>query len=137
MKAEVRWVHEHHFIGADNKGNQTHFDSRDDDSFPSGVSPIYAVLEALAACSAMDVVDIIRKKRKTVSDLKITASAERAMEHPKVYTKSHLHFALTSPDAELSDLNRAIELSHDKYCSLSALFKNAGCDSTWSSEIIR
>ena len=137
MKSEVCWIQDHHFIGTDNKGNQTHFDSRDDGSFPSGVSPVYAVLEALAACSAIDVVDILRKKRKTINDLRITATAERREEHPKVFTSAHLHFLLISPDAETADLNRCIELSQEKYCSVSAVVKNSGCVLTWSSEIQR
>jgi putative redox protein len=135
MKTELRLVKDHHFIGTDAKGTQTHFDSRADDVFPAGASPTASVLEAVCACTAIDVVDILNKKRRTVSDLRISAEAERAETHPRVFTSVHLHFVLKSPDATIEDLNRCIELSQEKYCTVSAIVKRSGCPLSWTAEV--
>lgn len=137
MKATVYLVQNHHLVGTDEKNLQTHFDSRSDGTHPDGTTPVAAILQAMSACSAIDVVDILKKKRKTITNLVIETDGERAEEHPRVFTKAHMHFKLTSPDAEVQDLNRSIELSHEKYCSVSAMFVRSGCAVTWSAEIIR
>ncbi|MBL7976105.1 MAG: OsmC family protein [Candidatus Kapabacteria bacterium] len=136
MKVITRFVQGHHFIGSDEKNVQTHFDSRSD-GFPAGTTPVAAILQAMAACSAIDVVDILNKKRKTVTNLVIETDGERAEEHPRVFTKALLHFKLTSPDADIKDLERSIELSQDKYCSVSAMFSRSGCTLSWSAEVVR
>ncbi len=61
-------------------------------------------------------------------DFDIQIESERAEEHPKVFTKINIKYILKSPDAELKDLERAVELSQDKYCSVSAMLKKAGVD---------
>jgi len=103
----------------------------------SGPTPMEYMLQSVASCSGMDVLSILRKKRKTIDDLKITITGEKRDEHPKIYTKANVHYILTSPDAEEKDLIRSIELSQDKYCGASAMFKLAGCDVTWTQELHR
>ena len=94
------------------------------------------VLESLGACSMMDIAAIIRKKRKQITKLEAKISAERATKHPKVFTKVYIKYVLTSPDAELKDLERAVELSHTTYCSVSAMFKSSGCEVISECELI-
>lgn len=130
-------VQDHHLIGSDEKNIQTHFDSNSGENYPAGASPMSIMLQALPACSAMDVIDIVRKKRKTVTGLTMSAEAERAEEHPRVFTKVRMHYNLSSPDATEQDVQRAIELSQDKYCSVSGMFKKSGCEIEWSFEITR
>lgn len=103
----------------------------------AGPTPMEYMLQSVAACSGMDVVSILKKKRKTISDLKIQIVGEKRDENPKIFTKANVHYTLTSPDAEEKDLTRSIELSQDKYCGASAMFKLAGCDVTWTQELIR
>ena len=101
-----------------------------------GASPMEIMLQSVAGCSGMDVVSILQKKRKTINDLKIEITGEKRDEHPSIYTKAHLKYTLTSPDAEMKDLNRSIELSQDKYCGASEMFKLAGCEVTWEASLI-
>jgi len=86
-----------------------------------------AVLEALAACSMMDVIGILKKKRKTVVALTASVGADRAESHPKVFTSITISYLLESPDSSLADLEKAVSLSLGTYCSVSAMLKQGGC----------
>lgn len=97
--------------------------------------PMETFLMALGACTSMDVLSILRKKRKTIQGFSVKLIGERAREHPMVFTKVHLVYELVSPDATIDDLNRSIELSQTKYCSASAMFKEAGCEVSWEAII--
>jgi putative redox protein len=103
----------------------------------SAAAPMDVFLQSVAACSSMDVVSIIRKKRRTITDFRIEIEGERAEEHPKVYTHIAVKYILTSPDATEADLTRAVELSQDQYCSAFAMVKRSGCTVAWSCEIVR
>ncbi|MFA5511655.1 MAG: OsmC family protein [Candidatus Kapaibacterium sp.] len=121
---------------SDSEGLITNFDaSKSHGGTGVGSSPMVVMLEAMAACSFLDVLSIIKKKRKQVDDLQIIVDGKRAEEHPKVYETVHLHFILTSPDAEQNDLERAMELSQTKYCGASAMFQRSGCKVSWDGEI--
>ena len=125
-------------IGKNELGLETVFDthtsSGGEDTAPT---PMEVLLQAMAACSFMDVVSIIRKKRKEVVSLDVYAKAVRATQHPKVLTEVHLTYTLTSPDAEQGDLERAVELSQKTYCGASAMFQRSGCKVTWETVINR
>jgi putative redox protein len=103
----------------------------------SNQSPVEAVLSALASCSSIDVLDIIKKKRKTVIDLTVESEGQRRQEpFPRIFEHIHLHFKLTSPDTEMNDLEQAVKLSMDKYCSVAGMI-NSTCKIEYSWEIIR
>ncbi len=136
MSVEVRFVDGHHFIGTDEKNNVTVFDSRGDVP-PQGATPVSAMLQALAACSGIDVVDILKKKRKTIDSFVIRCEGTRAETHPKVFTKVHMHYVLHSPDATEGDLERSIHLSHETYCTISAMFARSGCEITSTFELLQ
>ena len=107
QKASVEYVDDH-FIGTDE------FGSIQLDWFESGVTPIKAVLMAAAACSLMDVVTILRKRRVDHTVLRADVEAEKA-DNPSRLTR--LHIILTT-DAPLNEVERAVKLSHDKYCTV-------------------
>lgn len=138
MKATLKLDRNMRLIGTNHLGLETAFDTHPDvggeDSAPT---PMEIVLEAAAACSVLDVLSILRKKKKTIDDLKVYLDSERATDHPKIFKKIHMIFELTSPNAELSDLERCIELSQEKYCSVSAMIKLSGCEITWEGRIIK
>ncbi|MGQ9819422.1 MAG: OsmC family protein [Candidatus Kapaibacteriales bacterium] len=138
MKAELRLDRNMRIIGSSNSGHEVVFDTVPEvGGENTAPPPMQVMLLSLGACTFMDVVSILRKKRKTISKMNIHIEAERAKEHPKVFTKVHLVYELTSPDAQIEDLQRSIELSQTKYCSASAMFKSAGCDITWEAVINR
>ncbi|MFW5659365.1 MAG: OsmC family protein [Bacteroidota bacterium] len=81
--------------------------------------PMQTLLAALMGCSAIDVLLILEKQRTTLEQLHVTADAERREEAPRRFTKIHLHFAVTG-DCSEQQFKRAVDLSVEKYCSVSA-----------------
>ncbi|MDX2128472.1 MAG: OsmC family protein [Chloroherpetonaceae bacterium] len=138
MKATVSFNGKYPMRGVNESGNETLFEPAPDHGGSGNIAtPMEIFLQAAAACSMVDVISIIEKKRKHITDLKIESEAERSEEHPKVFTKIKLRYILTSPDAELADLERAVELSMTKYCSVSGTLKKAGCEVSYESEVKR
>lgn len=91
-----------------------------------GNAPLEMLLQALGGCTGMDVISILKKKRTPFSKLDIFVNAEKRDEHPKILTKINLRFVLHSAGGEkaLRDLERAVELSYDKYCTVANMLKN-------------
>ncbi|MCS7013656.1 MAG: OsmC family protein [Chloroherpetonaceae bacterium] len=138
MKATVVYDGKYPVRGYNERGNETRFEpSPDHGGSGNTAAPMEVFLQAAMACSMMDVVSILQKKRKQIIDLKIFAEAERATEHPKVFTKVKFHYELVSPDAEPADLEHAVGLSIEKYCSASATLKRSGCDVQYESVVKR
>jgi putative redox protein len=86
-----------------------------------GPSPMETTLMALAACSGMDVVGILEKMRVPLDGLTISVTAERAAQHPKVFTAIHLRYAAWGQGLTREHVSKAVILSLDKYCSVSAM----------------
>ena len=93
--------------------------------FSAGTRPMEMILIGLAGCSAMDVLSILKKKRVKLDDFSMQVEAERAEDHPKVFTKIHLHYIFTGKAIKAKDVERSIELSQDKYCGASAMLRKA------------
>ncbi len=87
----------------------------------AGTSPMELLLIALGGCTGGDVVSILRKKRVSFNDFETVITAERAEEHPRIYTKIHVEYVVTGSSISSQDVERAIELSMLKYCSVSAM----------------
>jgi putative redox protein len=83
------------------------------------------VLLALAGCTGMDVVSILQKMRVPLEGLEIRVTAERAEEHPKVFTRIALEYIVTGADLRPDQVTRAVELSQTQYCSVSAMLRRA------------
>ncbi len=91
-----------------------------------GPSPMATMLLALGGCTGMDVIAILTKMKQKPEKFRIEIESERAEQHPKVYTKVHLKYIFAGVDYEKA--KKAVELSQNKYCSVSAMFRNAGVD---------
>lgn len=90
-----------------------------------GPSPVEAVQASVAACTGMDVVMILRKMRKTVESFSLEIDATRREEEPRIYTHMEIIYRLAGPDLDASSVQRAVTLSQDKYCSVTAMLKNS------------
>ncbi len=86
-----------------------------------GPRPMELVLMGAGACTAVDVVLILRKARQSVAGCVVELDSERAKDDPKVFTKIHFHFAITGSGLAPAQVERAIKLSRDKYCSATAM----------------
>jgi putative redox protein len=97
--------------------------------------PMELLLISLGSCTGSDVASILSKKRVKLSDFQINLSAERAGEHPKVFKKIDVEYVFYGTDLKETDLKRAIDLSEDKYCPVSAMLKKAGVKINYSYKI--
>ncbi len=101
----------------------------------TGPSPMELILLGLAGCTAMDVISIMAKKRQPLTNLQVHVEADRADEHPRVFTKIHLEYIAYGTEIDEQALVRSIELSEQKYCSALAMLKQV-TDMTSSHRIV-
>lgn len=118
--ATVRWVGEEKFVGVSPSNHAMAMDSDRESNAAPG--PMEMLLLALGACTATDVVLVLKKKRQKLESLEIVVSGERAAEPPMVWTKLDLVYRLRG-QLEEAAVRRAIELSQEKYCSVEAMLK--------------
>jgi putative redox protein len=83
------------------------------------------LLIGMGSCTAFDVVTILKKSRQQVTNCEAEIDAERADEIPKVFTKIHVHFVVTGNDLNASQVERAVKLSAEKYCSASIMLSKS------------
>ena len=88
-----------------------------------GPRPMEILLVSLAGCTGMDVASILKKKRVNLQGFTIKINAEQASEHPKIFTKINVEYNFTGKNIKEEDVKRAIELSCEKYCSVTAMLK--------------
>jgi putative redox protein len=125
-------------IGTNDRGFETRFDtSIESGGLASASSPVQILLEAAGACMIMDIVPLLRKRKKNVIGLTIELHGTRRDEHPRIFTHVHMILRLTSPDATSQELEHCIALSEEKYCTVSNTLKLAGARMTHEAHIIR
>lgn len=88
-----------------------------------GFNPKALLLSGLAACSAIDVVEILEKMRVLFADLVVDAEADQTEEHPRVFKTIHLTYRVKTEEANLDKIKKAIDLSLEKYCGVAAMLK--------------
>lgn len=122
MKARIKWNEGVSFVAESGSGHAIVIDGATDAGGRNlGPRPMELVLMGTAACSAFDVVLILRKGRQNVLDCIAEAEAQRAESDPKVFTRIHIHFIVTGRNLDQEKVARAIKLSAEKYCSASAM----------------
>jgi putative redox protein len=89
----------------------------------AGFGPKALLLSGLAGCSGIDVVEILEKMRVPFADLKMEVEADQTTEHPKVFKDIHINYILTSAEENRDKIKKAIDLSLEKYCGVSAMLK--------------
>jgi putative redox protein len=123
LDARVTWDRELQFIGVADSGYPVRMDSRS--TAETGAGPVELTLMALAGCTAMDVISILRKKRQHVDEFHIQAHADRAHDYPRVITSASLEYVVSGRAIEEAALLRAIELSVEQYCPVHAMLGRA------------
>jgi putative redox protein len=116
----VRWTGKRQMVAWDEAGHGIVMDAPSQyKGEGTGARPLEVFLQALAACTAMDVVSVLEKKRQHVTGLQMLVSAtQREDEFPKIYTRIELEYVVTGYGVKPAAVARAIELSEDKYCSV-------------------
>jgi putative redox protein len=86
-----------------------------------GVRPMEMLLLGLGGCTAFDVVMILKKSRQDIVDCEVTIDSDRAEEVPKVFTRIHIHFIVSGSNLDVGKVDKAVNLSAEKYCSASEI----------------
>ena len=108
------------FEAANQAGLTITMDSPLAEGMPKGPSPMQLLLMSVAGCTAMDVISILEKKRQQVTALEVKVIGQRADDHPRYFREIELVFVVRGHDVDPKAVERAIELSAEKYCSASA-----------------
>ncbi len=133
MKVDLKYKGDEEFIGTNENSNSLSIDMRSDD-VREHQKPTEALLTALGSCAAVEIVSMVKKRRKTFIDLNTEISGERREEHPRGFTKIHLKYYITSPDLTEEEAERIVELATTKYCSIAG---SLSAEQTHSFVIIR
>ena len=122
MRATIKWLDNVSFVGETETSHAIVMDGAPDAGGRNiGPRPMEVVLIGTGGCTAFDVVHILKRARQAVSDCVVELEAERADTDPKVFTKIHMHFIVTGKDLKADQVERAIKLSAEKYCSASIM----------------
>lgn len=126
MKANIRRVNGITMVGKSESGHWVTMDGPVKfGGADAGVRPMELFLIGLGGCTGMDVLSILAKKRVKLNDFEIEINADRAPEHPKVYTKIHLKYIFYGNNIPVEAVERAIELSETIYCSASEMLRQS------------
>ncbi|MHB8731193.1 MAG: OsmC family protein [bacterium] len=133
MDATLRWEGGMRFGGAAESGGTLTLDARPEHGGTGqGPSPMETLLLALAGCTGMDVVSVLAKMRAPLAGLEIRVSGDRRDEHPRIFTHIRLEYIFRGTDLKPEQAGRAVELSQEKYCSVSAILRaSAELTYTW------
>lgn len=131
-EASVRWIGGKQFVGVDSTKHAVVLSTPDEGV---GMKPSELLLVALAACTAVDVVEILAKKRQPLTALEISASGQQDADPPWTFRKIHLHYKLSGAGLTEKAAAQAIELSEGKYCSVSATLRGTA-EITYDFEVL-
>lgn len=129
---EIRaeWQGEMAFIARNAEGGKAQMGTLDG---TAGLSPMEFLLAGLAGCTGVDIVSILKKKRRSLKRFEVVVRGWRRDTHPKVYTRIEVTYRLWGDDLPATDVEQAIQLSKEKYCSASAMLgATAMIDYTYS-----
>ena len=122
MKARVKWIEARTFLGESGSGHAIVMDGAPESGGRDlGIRPMETLLLGMGGCTAFDVVHILEKSREKVKDCILEMEAERAPDDPKVFTQIRLRYLVSGKDLSREKVERAVNLSAEKYCSASIM----------------
>lgn len=121
---KVKWIDGMRFVATDSEGHSIVVDaSKQSGGESSGFSPLKLLLVGLGGCTGMDVMWIMQKQRQKIDGLEISVSGERVKEFPRIYDRIHVEYRIKGENIQEKAIQRAVQLSEDKYCSVGAMLK--------------
>jgi len=137
MKAKIRWLENAMLLGESGSGHTVVMDGPEQSGGRNiGVRPMEMMLLSVGGCSSFDVVSILKKSRQSISSCEAEVTAERVDAVPAVFESIHIHFKLAGQDLSVKHVERAIELSAEKYCSATIMLEKAGVKITHDYELV-
>ncbi len=136
MHARIKWIENVTFLAESGSNHALILDGAPEAGGRNlGPRPMELLLMGTGGCTAFDVVMILKKARQEIIACEAVLEAERAEKEPKVFTKIHFHFIVTGKNLKAEQVNRAISLSHEKYCSASIMLAKTA-EITYDFEVI-
>jgi len=126
----VTWVQSEQFVASGTGGHSIVLDAPGEREAWQGFKPSELLLAAVAGCTAVDVIDILRKKRQRVSGLRVTANGEQREEYPRAFYRIDLRYEVRGKNVSPLAVEQAIHLSHEKYCSVAATVRGVAAIAT-------
>ena len=121
------------YVAQNELGQEVQIDMRKGE-LKKNQSPVELLLSAVGACGAVDIVLMLKKRRKTIIDFITETEGTRKEDHPRSFTKVHCHYKITSPDITEDELYKIAKLSLEKYCSVADSLKT---EVTLSVEVVQ
>jgi len=122
LEIKVSWAGNAAFVGESSSGHKVVMDGPTEGGGRDlGPRPMEMLLLGTGGCSSYDVISILKKARQDVSACDVVISSERADSEPKVFTKIHIHFKISGTNLKEKQVDRAVSLSAEKYCSASIM----------------
>lgn len=126
MKAIINWKQGMTFVGSADSGHRIQMDAGVSvGGGNNGVRPMEMIALGLAGCTGMDVISILQKKRQQISQFDVQVTADRSVDHPKVFTRAVITYVVVGKSIEEEAVLRSIELSATKYCAVHAMLEQA------------
>jgi putative redox protein len=123
MDAKVIWKERMSFTGSSESGFSIPLGTSPDVGGDNdGLRPMELLAIGLAGCTAMDVISILQKKKQEVTGFEVQVHADRAEDHPRVFTKIIIEYIVSGRELERTAVERAVQLSAEKYCPAQAMF---------------
>ncbi len=119
----VTWVQGQQFVASGSGGHSIVLDAPSGRPTWQGFKPSELLLAALGGCTAVDVIEILRKKRQRVSGLQVTVHGEQQEEYPRPFKRIGVHYEVRGQDVSETAVEHAIGLSEEKYCSVAATIR--------------
>jgi putative redox protein len=127
VEAKVTLAGDMEFRGSADSGHTIVMDAdQESGGHNRGTRPMEMLLVAFGGCSGMDVISILRKKRQNVTGLEMNVRGEKTEDYPKIYREVHIEYVVKGKGVQKEAVERAIELSLTKYCSVGATLAKAG-----------
>jgi len=127
VEATITLVNDMQFLGASETGHTLIMDADEAaGGHNKGFRPMELLLVGFGGCTGMDVISILRKKRQTMTGLVMNVKGEKADDYPRIYKEIHIEYVVKGKSVEREAVERAIQLSLDKYCSVGATLAKAG-----------
>ena len=133
MVAKIKWLESQKFVGESGTGHSVVMDSIDSNK---GVGPMEMLLLGVGGCTSIDVLSILKKSKQDVKDFEVLVEAEREEKHPRVFQEVNIHYIIKGRKINESQVERAIELSTEKYCGASITLGRSGTKMKYTHEIV-
>ena len=133
MTAKIKWLEGQKIVGESGTGHSVVMDSIDSNK---GVGPMEMILLGVGGCTSIDVLSILKKSKQDVIDFEVRVEAEREEKHPRVFQEVNIHYIIKGRNISESHVERAIELSTEKYCGASITLGRSGTKMKYTHEIV-